>query len=496
MKDIKYRSSSRAAPLSELSKQAAYLSIADFIRFFLKTLVGIALARLLSPQDLGSYRQLFLIFSTLSGVLLLGFPQSLQFFLPKTETEEERRRIITRTMNIASFLGIICAAIIYLGRFYIARAFNNPDLARLLPLFSIYPIFIFLTQIYGSIMLGLKRPMQNARFMIFGVVADLLIILGIAVFTPNLGYIVWGLILSAFLQWLYVIWCLKGLHNVWNIDNFRGFREQLNYTIPLGLSLLVGMLSVQLDKLMISGFFLPEEFAVFSLGAMELPLIGILINSVNSILLPNIANLSQAELSDIYSASVRKNAILIFPLMVVFYLFAGEFYHFIYGARYIDAALYFRIYLLILPLRVATYGIIFQATGKTRLVMLDAVIMLVLNAILNYILIREMGMQGAAWATVLVSWLILIVYLLQIKYALGFKLLRLFPLGRLLRTMLAALLPIPLVLFFAGYIPQYVLRMFAGGAFYALLYFAVAWLFKVILPLDLDFALSFLPKRR
>lgn len=496
MRFIASPSSSREAPLSELSKQAAYLSFADFIRFFLKTLIGIALARLLSPQDLGSYRQLFLIFSTLSGVLLLGFPQSLQFFLPKTESEAERKRFITRTMNIASALGLICAAIIYLGRHPIARTFNNPDLANLLPLFSIYPIFIFLTQIYGSIMLGLKRPLQNAQFMIFGVVADLLIILGIALFTPNLHYIVWGLIASAFVQWLYVMLCLKGLHNVWSLENFRGFKAQLNYTIPLGLSLLVGMLSVQLDKLMISGFFLPEEFAVFSLGAMELPLIGILINSVNSILLPNIANLSPSEQSEIYSASVRKNAILIFPLMVVFFLFAGEFYHFIYGERYIAAAQYFKIYLLILPLRVATYGIIFQATGKTRLVMMDAVIMLLLNAVLNYLLIRQMGMQGAAWATVAVSWLILIVYLLQIKYALGFKLLRLFPLGRLLRNLLAALLPIPLVLWFAAYIEQYILRMFAGGAFYVFLYFALAWLLRVILPLDLEFALSLLPKRK
>ncbi|MCD8480520.1 MAG: hypothetical protein LRZ88_10070 [Candidatus Cloacimonetes bacterium] len=69
--------------MTNLSRQAALLSMADFFRFFLKTIIGIALARLLSPQDLGSYRQLFLIYSTLAGVLLLGFPQSMQYSCPK-----------------------------------------------------------------------------------------------------------------------------------------------------------------------------------------------------------------------------------------------------------------------------------------------------------------------------------------------------------------------------------------------------------------------------
>jgi len=40
--------------MSELSKQAGILSLSEFFRFFIKTLIGIALARLLSPADLGT----------------------------------------------------------------------------------------------------------------------------------------------------------------------------------------------------------------------------------------------------------------------------------------------------------------------------------------------------------------------------------------------------------------------------------------------------------
>jgi O-antigen/teichoic acid export membrane protein len=481
--------------LTNLSRQAALLSMADFFRFFLKTIIGIALARLLSPQDLGSYRQLFLIYSTLAGVLLLGFPQSMQYFLPKARDHKERIRLITRTLNVVSMLGILCALLIYLGRNMIARMFNNPALAEVLPLYSLYPIFLFVTQIYTSIMLGLKEPGKSAKFLIFAIICDLVLVLGVAIWSRDLSHIVWAVVISAALQWLYALWCLRGLHNTWALSNFDGFKEQLGYTIPLGLSLLVGILSMQLDKLMISGFFSPEQFAVFSLGAMELPLIGILINSVNAILLPNLSAMDKKGMSEVYSASVRKNAIIVFPLAVVFFIFAREFITFIYGGIYLESALYFRIYLLLLPLRVATYGIIFQACGRTRLVMYDAIIMLVLNTVLNYVMIRAYGMQGAAWATVIVSWLILLVYLWQIKYPLGLRLSSLFPLWRIIKTILAAILPVIIVIPAAGLISSDFLRMILGGSVYMLFYLLAAWLLKVILPVDIDFVMSFLRRK-
>ncbi|HCM16102.1 MAG TPA: hypothetical protein DHW79_09220 [Candidatus Cloacimonas sp.] len=477
--------------MSDLPRQAGLLSLADFIRFFIKTLIGIALARILSPADLGTYRQLFLIYGTLSGILLLGFPQGLLYFIPKSEDLEHTKRLITRTMHVVSILAVLCALIIFFTRFLIARSFNNPDIAQLLIPYSIYPLFLFVTQMYSSIMLGLKQPLKSASFAIFAIACDFILVLGSALIFEDMRYIVGALILSALLQWLWAEWGIRHLKTGWSLSNFTGFKEQLAYTIPLGLSLLVGVLSVQLDKLMISGFFKPEDFAVFSLGAMELPLIGILVNSVNSTALPHMSSGNKTELAAIFSASVRKNSIIVFPLASVFFIFATEFMIFFYGAIYASAALYFRVYLLILPLRVATYGIVFQALGKTRLVMIDSIIMLCLNAILNFVMIRLYGMVGAAIATVIVSWLIVIVYLLQMRYSLGFKLLSMFPLKSMLINLCAALLPVIIVLPVSGFITHTFLRMFLGGSLYMLLYFAIARVLKVIKPCDIDLALSF-----
>jgi len=472
--------------MSELSKQAGILSVTEFFRFFVKTIIGIALARLITPGELGSYRQLFLIYSTFSTLLLLGVPQSMLYFLPRAESEQEQKRIISRTLNIVSLLALVFALAIMFLRGWIADKFNNPDLEKLLLFYAIYPLFMFITQLYSSIMLGLKAPLRAARFTIFAILTDFILILGVAFFTRNLALIVWAVILSALLQWLYArikLWSFHKLQVPWN---FRGLQAQLSYCLPLGLSSIIGMLSIQLDKFMISGFFSPAQFAVFSVGAMELPLIGILSNSVNSILLPHLSSGNPAEMGVLYSGAVRKNALIVFPVTMLFYLFAKPLMVFLYGAVYADAAIYFKIYLLALPLRIATYGILFQAFGKTRVIMLNSVFVLIANLMLNYLLIMKLGMRGAALATVIVTWISVLLYLIQMKSILKLKLRDYFPMWKIAKTLLATiitgLISIPVI----HYIHPPIFSMIAGGTLFVVVFLLLGRWFGVILNYDLQ----------
>ena len=476
--------------MSELSKQAGMLSATEFFRFFVKSIIGIALARLITPAELGSYRQLFLIYSTFSTLLLLGIPQSLLYFLPKSKTAEDQKRIISRTLNIVSLLALIFAIAIFALKGFIAVKFNNPSLRPLLLIYAIYPLFIFITQLFSSIMLGLKRPLQAAKFTLFAVFTDFVLILGVAYFTRNLELIVWAVIASAFLQWLYARIMLWKFNSPVSSSLFEGFREQLAYSIPLGLSSIIGILGVQLDKFMISGFFGPEQFAIFSIGAMELPLIGILANSVNSILLPHLSSGDPKLMGELYSGAVRKNALIVFPLAALFYMFAEPIIVFLYGSIYAESAIYFKIYLLILPLRVATYGIIFQAYGKTKVIMLNALFMLTMNVVMNFIFIKAMGMKGAAYATVLVTWLSVALYLVMMKSILRLRLRDYFPMGKVIRTAIATLLAalICLPLLHITSIPF--LNMMIGGMLFTALYIVLGRLMGAILSYDVKLVLD------
>ncbi|HOY83867.1 MAG: oligosaccharide flippase family protein [Candidatus Cloacimonetes bacterium] len=471
---------------TDRSKQAGLLTSVEFIRFGLKSLVGIILARILVPAELGSYRQLFLIYSTFSTLLLLGIPQSVLYFLPKLRHIDSKREFISRAVNLVSALAFVFGLAIFLLRGFIARVFSNPQLELLLILYAVYPLFMFITQIYSQIMLGLKQPGKTAVFTLFSVAADFVLILGVALLTHNLYHIVLALMVSALLQWGFAQFQLR--HWLTKASFDPGFyHEVFQYSLPLGLASIIGMLSVQLDKLVISGFFTPAQYAVFSIGAMELPFIAILNNSVNAILLPHISS-EPAKMTEVYRAAVRKNALIIFPFAALGLIFAQPLITLLYTETYLGSVPFFRVYLLNLPLRVATYGIIFMALHKTRYIMLNSIITLGLNLVLNLILVRLIGMMGAVIATVIVTWISVAVYLYWMRHKLGLDLKELFPLKALLKTALvAAISALPayaaLWIFGRGWTLQFVALLCYLTAFVIL-----GKLSNAILPYDIAYA--------
>lgn len=472
------------------SKQAGMLTTAEFIRFGFKSLVGIILARILLPEELGSYRQLFLIYTTFSTLMLLGIPQSILFFLPKLRHSDSQDEFITRTVNLVTLLAFVFGAAIFLFRGLIARSFNNPQLEQLLVLYAVYPLFMFITQIYSSVALGLKQPAKAAFFTLFTVVTDLMLILGLALLTHDLSYIVLGVMLSAFLQWGFAQYQLLGRRIKASFDP-SFYQDVFRYSLPLGLSSIIGMLSIQLDKFVISGFFTPAQFAVFSVGAMELPFISILSNSVNAILLPQISG-DPAQMKDIYRAAVRKNTLIIFPLCLLFFLFADPLIRIIYTSTYAAAVPYFQMYLLILPLRIATYGIIFMALQKTRYIMVNSLVTLGLNLVLNLILVRVLGMMGAAVATVIVTWFSAGLYLYWMRKRLRLSIAELFPLKAILKTAVAvALAAVPAAavrwIFGYGWAAQ-----IAAGIIFAALFLWLGKAFQAILPYDVQYVQTLL----
>ncbi len=494
-----------------MSRQAGMLSSVELFRFGIKTCIGIALARILTKEDFGSYRQLFLIYTTFSTLLLLGIPQSVMYFVPKASDDTQRRKIISRTLNIVSLMGLMFALALFLLRHPISILMNNPDLSSLMVLFAIYPVFMFITQIYSTIMLSLQRPQSMARFTVFAVLSDLVLILSVAVLTKNLDYIVMGVLVSAFGQWIYARIKLSGyVYRDLRVDGsvssnhcgtdrgspYPALKEQLRYSLPLGLASIIGLLAIQLDKFVISGFFAPEQFAVFAIGAMELPFISILTNSVNSVILPHLsARQNIPEAIEIYRASVRKNALLIFPLAAIFALFATPFIRILYTSNYIDSVPFFRVYMFTVPLRVATFGIIFLAFNRTRIILANAVFTLVLNCILNLILVRYMGMMGPALSTVLATYLSMVYYVVITKSKLGIDPVALLPLAAIARTggavLVAGLLCVPLLYVYMNDM----LKLALGSALFGILYLIFGVLLGAILPYDRQFIVS-LWKRR
>ena len=476
--------------MKDRTQQAGIITIAEFTRFGIKSVIGIVLARLITPAELGSYRQLFLIYTTFSTLMMLGIPQSLLYFLPKLASDEERRQHVGKIMNLSLVLSIVFALGLLGFRGLIASKFSNPQLGFLLLVYAIYPVFMFSSSLYSYVMLGQGDAIASARFTLFSVATDAILILGTALWTRDLKLIVTGVIAAAFFQWLYTRVKLQRYRASFRLDP-SFYKKQFAYALPLGLSSIVGMLSIQLDKFVISGFFDPASFAIFSVGAMELPFISILTNSVNSVLLPGIsAQSDKTKMSEVFRAAVRKNALFIFPVALICYLFAPQIITLLYTDVYRGAIPFFRIYLGILPLRVATFGIIFMAIGKTRVILFNSIFTLICNLVLNLVLVRQYGMMGAAVATVIMTAISVLLYIGLVRWKYGFIIGRLIPSLALVKTALAVLLAglaCWSMLSVTNSAGMQLLAVFIFGS----VYLVVAYLIGALLPYDLRTALDF-----
>ncbi len=486
--------------MTDRVSRARVLAVGNFTRLFIKTVIALILVRLLSKEAYGSYRQLFLIYQTISSILFLGLPQSLLFFVPRMlgKDEQNLRRILTQTFTILLGLGTLFAISTVLLRNPIGSFLNNPELPSLLVFFFLYPLFMFISQFYQSVLLGFERSGKAAFFGVFSVVLDAIFILGPAWFTRDLNWIVIGMVVSAALQWLYAQISLRGVFKPDFHFDGKLLREQLDYAVPVGFANIMGLLTTQIDKVVISSYFTPDVFAVFSIGATEIPLISVLIVSVNNILLPSLTRMDpdtdRKSIEDIFSGAVRKNALIIFPLVIYFFIFARDFLVMLYSDKYASAEPFFRIYLTILFLRIATLGVLFKSYGLTRVLFWLSLVTLGLNVGLNLLLINLIGMTGPAWATVMVVYLYTIISVWIIHKKLGFHLPRLFSLKNLVRTLvLSVVIGIPFWFLIPWTLNPWV--KFPGlFLVYIGLYYLFGRLFGVIKDYDRDIILDAIRK--
>ncbi len=474
--------------MSNLVKQAGLLSAADISRLAIKALIGFILARLFSQADYGTYKQIYLVYTTFSALLLLGLPQSILYFLPKIQDEYKRSQFIRQCMIVFSVLGIMFSLGLFSFRHLISVLFHNPVLEVLLVLYCLYPIFAFVSFFYNCTMLAVQKPRSVAIFTIFSIIVEAACVLGVAYFTRSLYYTTIGILAAALIQYLYAMISLRSYSIKDFHFDFDLLREQLHFSLPIGLAAIVSLVAIQIDKIVISSYYSPEIFAVFSVGAMEVPLIGTILNAVNSVLMPELSKLNiihdRDRIEDIFRSSVRNNSMMIFPMFVFFFIFAKDFLIILYSERYVHAAVFFRIYLMIMPLRIAIYNTLIQIGAKTKFIFYSSVIAFVLNLVLNLVLVHFVGQVGPAWSTVIVIYLNIFLYICVFKYSLHFRLRRLFPIPDILKTAMTAIitgvsvLPVLLLHWNSWF------RFMLAGVLYFALFIFLGCVLNVIKPYD------------
>ncbi|MCB1048441.1 MAG: oligosaccharide flippase family protein [Calditrichaeota bacterium] len=423
-------------------------SVASLARLVVNLLVARHFGEAL--QLTAEYQKIWLYFNTLFQVFLFGIPASMYYFHPRLEGEE-RRSFVNQSHTILFLLGGVFALCLFALAPVAARFYGVPNL----PLYYSWFAFYGWTMVASS---QLEAALNLAGR--FQLLAALLIgealLFSVAVLAPLKA----GLDLHGTVIAITVLGCLRflALHVLltkrapelawsrWRLP-LAATGRQLAWTLPITMTTLVAYLAAFLDKNIVATWFKEGGvYAVYQIGAMEVPFVSVLVGSVTAVMLPRLSRLQHegktGEICDLLARSVEGLAWIVFPLFTLLMVVADLVFVALLGESYRASAVPFRLYLLLFPLRIMFYGQILNTLGKARWVFWSALGDLALNAALSLYLVRVIGMPGPALATVLATFVEIGMFLWLLKATLGEPLGRIFRWQGLRLPTLFALLPV------------------------------------------------------
>ena len=380
----------------------------------LTTLVGLvtasALSRLLSKSDYATYRQTLLAFAFAAPLVSLGLTNSIYYFLP---TEQTRPRGVVAD-NVLALLIMAATLALFLsfgGNHLLVALFGNPGVARTLLFLIPYPFAALPAQLLASVLVVRNRvPLLTA----FNVTSRALLGLGTilpAVFMPTADAPLLGNVavtVASGLVALSLIVRFAGTSGP-RRPKWSGMVRMVRFGFPLGVATMVGTLSLQLDKIIVSAMCGPEDFAVYSNGAVEIPLVGIVTGSISAVILADmrrmIAKGDDGEALALFLKAAEKGANLLLPTMCFLLVVAEPFIELLYSSKYTESMLPFRVYLFMLPARIVVWGSLLIAIGQNKVILTRSIGHLLVNVLLSVYLVSKIGYMGAAVGGVAATYL-------------------------------------------------------------------------------------------
>ena len=411
-------------------------------------ILNIGLARSLGTEGFGSFQQVF-IFSVFFMIFSIGIPETMYYFLPRLN-DEERSEFISQTLYLLTVSGIFVALFLWFGASVFAKIQNNPSLEQSLKIFGIYGAFTVASSFSDPVFIIFKRV--KYLFILSALHGLFFIVLT-----------VWQYITEFSILILFVAMCLFGLFKLilaltflikirsdTGKIHFLHFKNtvllQLRFALPIALSNTIDIISRWLDKFVISFFLGTESLGLFSVGAIEIPFVSVFVASVYSVMSPVLNSLHHkndyAGFIKLITKTLKFTAKIVWPICAYLFIFADHLIPLVFTNSFKGSVEPFRIYLLLMPLRIFLFGVIIIALGQPRAVFWAALGSLIVNIFLNIFLVIQIGFLGPAIATVVSTYLQVIWLITFILINLRVKIYELIPFRVLFDIGLTSLLSV------------------------------------------------------
>lgn len=422
---------------TSIKKEASFLTISKMANLVITMATSMLLARFRTLEEYGTYSQLSLVLNLLTTLCLLGLPNSINFFLPRADSDEERRNFLQTFFSLNSILSFAAGVVMAISLPILVWYFDNNGIYGFYYFAILMPWAKITIQERGNLFVAAGKTSTLIWHTVLNSVALLLIIILTKVINQNFQFymVLYVIVELAFAMLVYFQAKRISGRLSFHLD-VKLMKQILVFSVPIGISDMVSTISKEIDKLMIGGFLDTESLAIYTNAAHEIALT-VISTSFIAVLMPKMSRLIKDnktnEAVEAWKSTTSFTYIFMCFGVATLVVFAPQVMTILYSEKYLSGVGVFRVYALILLWRTTYFGTILSLHGKTKQILFCSIASMLLNIVLNYIFYHLFGFCGPAWSTFIS---IGIVDMMQLKISsrvTGIAVAKLFPWADLLR---------------------------------------------------------------
>lgn len=479
--------------VKKVARNAVYNSSAILVGNISGIIITIFLTRTLGDVNFGVYSLATSIALLVMALTDMGINQTVVRYVSDALGKNDVllvRGYIRELGKVKFVLTIVISISLFLLSDTLStNVFHKPSLSLPLKVMSGFVLFYSLSGFFIGVFNGLNDFKANfVKSVIYEfsrvTTTITLVILGYSVIGAIFGFVIASL---ASLSCLVIILLKK--YNTYIVGKAKkiDIRRVFKFTGYLTVGSIAWTVFAYVDSVMI-GIFLPAEYVGYYRASYTVigAVAGVL--SLPAVLFPVFVQLEGENLKNAFNRVFKYSAMLAVPASFGLLAISKEIVLVIYGPDYLSAVpVFWVLSFLIVGSAVGFWGAIFNAKEMPEYPLKVRVAGMVLNVVLNYLLIPEFGIVGAAVATTVsnvVVWSVL-AYLSKIHFDVFFT-----P-SHLLKPIAASLAMVGfLVVFNPRSLLEGVLMIFVG----TMVYFVTLYTIKGIGKEDLKYLLETLKK--
>ncbi|HEY9433761.1 MAG TPA: lipopolysaccharide biosynthesis protein [Blastocatellia bacterium] len=337
---------------SGFARRAAWLTMANSIAFGLSFIAPLLLVRMLSQTEFGVYKQVFQILMSTTSALNLQVASTAYYFMPRAP--EKKLQVMINVLAFYGAIGALTGALFIFYPEWSLLVFESGDLPAYMPLLGVTILLWLVSSNLEVIPLALGDVRASSVFIVISQLTKSALTVGAALAFHSVRAMIWAAAIQGMLQILFMFVYIQRRfgqrsERICGAFDLALFKAQIGNALPYGLGSFAQTAQGDLHNFMVSRYFPPAGFAVYSAGLFQLPLLGLLTFSFSSALIPEVSKLAAAgdrrAIIPIWLNAARKLALVVVPICALMFVVRYEIITLLFTSAYSEAAPLFGIYL-------------------------------------------------------------------------------------------------------------------------------------------------------